>query len=79
MIIFTRHARNRMRRDKVNEADVEDCVGSPEFERAQGGGKVEAWNGYREGFLKVVYRPLEVNTLVITVTVKRKRPDWARS
>ena len=79
MIIFTRHAKNRMRRDKVNEADAEGCVASPEFERAQSGGKIEAWRSYQEGFLKVVYYPLEVNTLVITVTVKRKRPDWARS
>jgi len=40
---------------------------------------MEAWTTYREGFLKVVYDPLESNTFVITVTVKKQRPDWARS
>ena len=68
-----------MRRDKVNEADAEECIGSPEFERAQAGGKIEAWKTYREGFLKVVYDPLRSNPFVITVTVKKKSPDWARS
>jgi len=68
-----------MRRDKVAEADAEKCIGSPEFERAQAGGIMEAWTTYREGFLKVVYDPLRSNTFVITVTVKKKSPDWARS
>ena len=79
MIVFTRHAKNRMRRDKVDQADAEDCVYNPDFERQQDAGKVEAWKSYRGGYLKIVYRMEGGERVVITVIVKKKRPLWAAS
>jgi len=79
MIVITRHARNRMRRDKVDLADVEDCIDTPDFKRQQSEDKMEVWRSYLSGFLKVVYRVEEEETMVITVVVKKKRPVWATS
>jgi hypothetical protein len=77
MIVVTRHAKNRMRRDKVDLADVEGCVNAPDFKRQQSEGKMEVWRSHLNGFLKVVYRVEEEETMVITVSVKKKRPAWA--
>ena len=66
-----------MRRDKVNQADAEDCIDNPEFERPQSEDKIEAWKSYRRGFLKVVYHEAGGERVVITVIVKNNRPVWA--
>lgn len=66
-----------MRRDKVDPADVEDCVRDPGFERQQDVGKIETWKSYRGRYLKVVYRVEGGESFVITVTLKKKRPAWA--
>ena len=77
MTIFTRHAKNRMRRDKIDQTDADDCVRNPDFERRQDVDKREVWKVYREGYLKVVYREEGEDGIVITVTPKKKRPAWA--
>jgi len=77
MTIFTRHAKNRMRRDKIDQADAEDCIRNPDFARQQDAGKIEAWKSYQGGYLKVVYREEGGGSIVITVTLKKKRPTWA--
>ena len=76
-MIFTRHAKNRMRRDKVDQADAGDCIRIPDFERQQDTGKTEAWKSYQGGYLKVVYQEEGGESIVITVTLKKKRPAWA--
>ena len=77
MIVFTRHAKNRMRRDKGAEADAEDCVHAPDFERQQDAGKREVWKSYQGRYLKVVCREEGTERVIITVTEKKKRPTWA--
>ena len=67
-----------MRRDKVGGAEVEDCIQKPDFKRELSGGVMEAWKARLGGFLKVVYSE-EQERLVVTVTVKKKPPAWARS
>jgi hypothetical protein len=47
MIIFTRHAKNRARRDKIDQADIESCIDNPDFERQQNEGRREVWKSYR--------------------------------
>ena len=66
-----------MRRDKVDPADVEDCINTPDFKRQQSEGKMEVWRSHLSRFLKVVYRMEEEDTMVITVIVRKKRPAWA--
>jgi hypothetical protein len=66
-----------MRRDKVAQADVENCVHTPDFERQQDVGRKEVWKGYQEGYLKVVDREEGNERIIITVTVKKKGPAWA--
>jgi hypothetical protein len=76
-MIFTRHAKNRMRRDGIGQADVEGCLHTPDFERQQGEGKKEVWKSYRGGFLKVVCRDEGGEQVIVTITVKKNRPTWA--
>ena len=66
-----------MRRDKIDQADVENCSQNPDFKRSQEEGKIEAWKNSREGYLKIVYKVEEENHIIITVTLKKKRPVWA--
>jgi hypothetical protein len=67
-----------MRRDKVGEAEVEDCIQNPDFKRELSGGDMEAWKARLGGFLKVVYSE-EQERVVVTVTAKKKPAAWAGS
>ena len=55
-----------MRRDKIGQVDVEDCIRNADFARQQDTGKIEAWKSYQGRYLKVVYREEGKGSIVIT-------------
>jgi len=74
-IVFTRHAKNRMRWRKVPKARILETLKAPIAVQKEGENLI-FW-GYSEekGFLKVVCRREEDVLLVITVVTRRKLPE----
>jgi hypothetical protein len=71
-IIYTRHARQRMRQRKVTESQVEETLADPdEIETGDNGGDVAILRyGGRE--VRVVYGELEDDTYVVYTVIKPK-------
>jgi len=69
MLRFTRHARNRMRRDRVDEEDVRHCIDEAEARIASIKGRINYTRRYREGTLRVTAVEEGGDQVVITVTL----------
>ena len=72
---FTRHARNRMRKEGVRPLAVEVCVSSPELVADSIVGRKNLWRRHGEGYLRVTIAEEDEALVVVTVTVRRKRPE----
>jgi hypothetical protein len=71
-IIYTRHARQRIRQRKVTESQVEETLADPdEIETGDNGGDV-AIRRYGGREVRVVYGELEDDTYVVYTVIKPK-------
>lgn len=70
-IRFTRHAKNRMRWRKIDEADVRLCIAKPEFIEKSEYGETNAWLKLSEKYLRTTYKEEQGAIVVITVVKKR--------
>jgi hypothetical protein len=69
-IIYTRHARQRMRQRKVSEEQVEETLAEPdEIEAGDNGGNM-AIRRYGGREVRVVYSELEEDTYLIYTVIK---------
>lgn len=69
---FTRHARNRMRKEEVGREVVEVCIRSPESITESIKGRRNYWRRHEEGYLRVTIADEEARAVVVTVTVRRR-------
>jgi hypothetical protein len=69
---YLRHARNRMRRHEISEAEVESTIENPEFMEPSIEGRINAWKEISAKFLRVTYKEETDGILVITAVKKRK-------
>jgi hypothetical protein len=72
---FTRHARNRMRKEGVRSLVVETCVRGPEHVTASILGRKNLWRRHEEGYLRVTIAEEDETLVVVTVTVRRRMPE----
>ena len=70
-IRFTRHARNRMRWQRIDERLVEQAVRAATWEESTGSGRINAWIPVGDRFLRVTYREEPDRLVVITAVFKR--------
>ena len=73
MLRFTRHARNRMRRDGISEDDVHQCVEHPDETVASIEGRTNYIRNADEAFLRVTAIEEAGDLVIITVTLRRRR------
>ena len=62
MILFSRHAKNRMRKFKLSQIDVENVVLKPDAIEDELKGRKNAWKRYGDRFIKVTYITEEKRT-----------------
>jgi hypothetical protein len=75
-IIYTRHARQRMKQRKVTEAQVEETLSEPdEIESGDNGGDM-AIRRYGGREVRVVYGEPEEDTYVVYTVIKPKTDKW---
>ena len=55
-IRITRHARNRMRRQRISEELIHVTLRAPEWEEPSVAGRVNRWKRVEDGFLRVTCR-----------------------
>ena len=72
---FSRHAKNRMRRDKVAPEAVEDCVTAPDLVKASISGRMNYWKRFGTAYLRVTIAEDPDQLAVVSVVVKGKTPD----
>ena len=65
---FTRHARNRMRRDGIPDDDVRRCMEEPERTEPSIGGRTNYIRAYREAELRVAAIEERGEFVIVTVT-----------
>lgn len=70
MIIYTRHAKNRMRWHKITRDMVEKSIASSEFKEKKND-RINAWLKIENGFIRTTYKKEDDNIVVIT-TVRKK-------
>lgn len=71
VIKYTRHAKNRMRRHKISESEVESAMQKPELLEPSIEGRFNAWIETSGRFLRVTYKE-ESNRFLVITAVKRK-------
>ena len=71
---FSRHARNRMRRDDVVAESVYECVRGPESVTESVFGRRNYWRPYGGGYLRVTIAEEDEVLVVVSVVVRRKGP-----
>ena len=72
---FTRHARNRMRKQEVRRHLVETCVSAPELVTSSILGRKNHWRRHDEGYLRVTIAEENEALVVATVTIRRNLPE----
>jgi hypothetical protein len=73
-IKYTRHARNRMRRHRISEIEVESAMRSPEHLTSSIEGRMNAWVKLPDRFLRVTYK--EENGELAVITAVKKKKGW---
>ena len=74
MARFTRHARNRLRLWRLDEADVIVALEQPDRVTPSDRGRLNAWKRSAERWLRVTYTVEDSGRVVITVTPRRRGP-----
>ena len=71
---FTRHARNRMRRDRIGAELVQACLDVPEATTATIKGRTYYWRKHNDEYIRVTAIEEEGIFAIISVTLRRKGP-----
>jgi hypothetical protein len=71
-IIYTRHAKNRMRWHRIIETEVESALKAPEFLETSVENRLNAWVKISDKFLRVTYKEEGDRLLVISSVKKNK-------
>lgn len=77
-IIYTRHARQRMRQRNVTEMQVTETLEMPDEIKSGDAGEEIAIKRYGNRELRVVYEEVAANTFVIYTVIKPKIPRSGR-
>jgi len=72
-IYFSRHAKNRMRRFKIEKEEVIQVVKAPELLEQSIKGRQNAWRRRNKEYIRVTYKEEHGRIVIITVTLKEKR------
>ncbi len=71
-IKYTRHAKNRMRRHNILEAEIEAAITQPDFVDPSSEEKKNAWKFILDKYLRVTYKEISDKILIITAVKKKK-------
>ena len=71
---FTRHARNRMRRDRIESELVKACLDVPDATTATTKGRTNYWRKHNMEYLRVTAIQEADTFVIISVTLRRKGP-----
>ena len=71
---FSRHVKNRMRKFRLTQKDVEQAVNTPDVVEDEIKGRKNAWKRHYDCYIKVTYIIEESNTIIITATLKEQCP-----
>ena len=70
LVIYTRHARRRMKWRKISEQEVEQTLKKPDKINSLPDGRQNAFKTIGQRYIKVSYRDLETEKVVISVVDK---------
>jgi hypothetical protein len=70
---FVRHARNRMRRDRISEADVRECIERADEALPSVNDRTNYLRQTPGGVLRVTAKAEGEEVIIITVTLMRKK------
>lgn len=71
IIYFTRHAKNRMRKFKIDQQTVRDCIKNPKIQESLEN-RINMWCPFKGKYIRVSIVQEGSKTVVITVTLKSK-------
>jgi hypothetical protein len=71
---FIRHARNRLRRLKLDQHTVIGWLVAPEVVTPSDAGRLNAWKHTERGWFRITYQQESQGLVVITVTHRRHGP-----
>jgi hypothetical protein len=74
VIRYERHARRRMRLYRVAEQEVAQVLASPDALTPAGQGRTNAWKRRGDDWLRVTFLAEGEDTVIITVTPRRRGP-----
>ncbi len=72
---LTRHAKNRLRRWDIQEAQIAEALNRPEKKTEGRVGRFHAWTRAEARWLRVTYVAEPAGLVVITVTLRRRGPE----
>jgi hypothetical protein len=67
-----------MRKHELPRHSVETCVDTPELVTGSILGRKNHWRRHEDGYLRVTIAEEDQALVVVTVTVRRKRPEETR-
>ena len=72
-LIYTRHAKNRMRLHKVSAEEIEHTLAHPDFKQPSIKMRINVWKKLQDGkYLRIACREEPSRTMVISVARKKK-------
>ena len=75
---FSRHARNRLRWQRLTRADALAVLEAPDWTEPSYAGRVNHWKRVRRGWLRVSTAIERSRTIIVTVTLRDRRPKGMR-
>ena len=77
-LYLIRHARNKARRWRISQAEIEEAIATPAATTPSVGNRVNCWHRWRGAWLRVTIEEQIDRMLVITVTPRRTGPEGHR-
>ena len=73
-IYFSRQAKNKMRKFKVDQGEVMKAIQFPDMEQPSIKSRRNAWKKRKHNYIRVTYLIENGKIIVVTVTLKEKCP-----
>jgi hypothetical protein len=73
-IVYSRHAKNRMRRDNISNAMVEWILAAPDSVTPSKQGRANAWKLTPDGWCRATFIDEQGQRVIVTVTRRRRGP-----
>jgi hypothetical protein len=73
-LFLTRHARNKRRRWRITNEEIEEALEQPEVSERSGTNRVNYWRRWRDAWLRVTAVEETERTVIITIVPRERGP-----